>query len=223
MRKWHFKVSQTPWTPPIQLSVNTTQPVQNLSLISSCNTLKRFLRWLHHETRALLKASLTMSSLASSSVIWSAAEWLLSHSNTGDFWAHIYIYFLNVSISKCYVILLHKSIFWEFPKPCVAKMWHAITSLSLYWLGFKWLSSYCEPFNQMLGSSQRAAEWRVKSEEWEFLFWGKPSPVEANSPLCSLQIFSLLSALLSNPCCPDICTPPPAIPIIQPNMCSVEP
>lgn len=118
MRKWHFKVSQTSWTPPIQPSVNATQPVQDLSLISSCNTLKLFLRWLHHETRALLKASLTMSApglpLSHGGLLSGSCPTAgCLYSNTGDIRSHECIHFFNVSISKCYVILLYGSIFYE--------------------------------------------------------------------------------------------------------------
>lgn len=47
-----------------------------------------------------------------------------------------------------------------------------------------------------------------KSKRVRVPFLGKLSPVEADSPFSSLQIFSLLSALLSNPCSRDTRTPP---------------
>lgn len=42
-RKWRSKTGQSPRAPPIQPAANTTQPAQNLSLISSCNALKTLL------------------------------------------------------------------------------------------------------------------------------------------------------------------------------------
>lgn len=62
-----------------------------------------------------------------------------------------------------------------------------------------------------------------QSEEWEFLIWEKLSLVKADSSLCSLQIFSLLSAFLNNPCPPDMCTPPQPFQSVNPTCALLNP
>lgn len=83
-------------------------------------------------------------------------------------------------------------------------MKHAVTSVCSHRLEFV----LC---GQTASESLRTRCWgRVRGqqrEEWEFLFWESFHRWK-QILLYALQIFSLLSALLSNPCSPDIRTPP---------------